>query len=214
MTTSPAVISPIHHINRTRTTYSNIVLSTESIHKIDKKDRFSKETEDHITNSSHFQIHSNGTNQNIETSLNIARGILSSTESTHPTANPQSVPSDGDLFIAFVIEQIDQSLGIIRGDIHRVHGAAVHLTRVAARLEAAAHPPLHTHFAKAVAQTALFQTAIRVVQRVLSKHPLVDRQPHSLLAAASAHHRSSGPAERALAATALIHDANLFHEWP
>ena len=119
---------------------------------------------------------------------------------------------DGDAASTLLVEQIDQSLGVVGGEIHRVEGAAVGMTRIEARLEAAALSAVNTDLAKAVVQTARFQTAIGIVHRVVAKHPLVHRQPHSALSAASTGHRPGWSATSALTATALIHHSDLI-EW-
>ena len=119
---------------------------------------------------------------------------------------------DGDAASTLLVEQIDQSLGVVGGEIHRVEGAAVGMTRIEARLEAAALPAVNTDFTEAVVQTARFQTAIGVVHRVVAKHPLVHRQPHSALSAASTGHRPGWSATSALTATALIHDSDLMEQ--
>merc|ERR1719195_1062871 len=134
------------------------------------------------------------------------RASSSHTESSSFTSNSPilslskyiqiSISSNGrrlslHIFSSLRIEQIDQSLGVIRGEEHRVHRAAVCSARIAHREPApfTARTTATARFiarrTKAVVQTARFETAITIVASVETKVPLVDRQADSRLAAAS-----------------------------
>jgi len=118
------------------------------------------------------------------------------------------------IFARLGVEQIDQSLGVIRGEEHRVHDTAVGSARIANREPAAfssrtgAAARLQALCTKTVLQTASLEAAITIILGVETKVPLVDRQADSRLAAASTRHRNRSTTESALNATAVVHQSN------
>jgi len=125
---------------------------------------------------------------------------------------PQSASDTGR--IGLVLEQIDQSLGIVGGDIHRVHGTAIDTARIAtaeatALTARSTKAILRARGSETPLQTALLQTALITVHCFMTKVTLFDRQTDRPLGTASGpSHQHVGSTAIHLGATALIHQSN------